>query len=263
MHADPAITAALVVLVSATACERFESAAESVRPSSESEEGTDPPPSVAEHMLDHFIRGVQMRDAVIAGDLEAMREDARWLAEDHFSKDNLPAPWRPHVTGMQIAANKALEAEELRIAAGAVAELAAACGGCHRELGGPSFTVGMPPRDVSDVAAHMARHRWAADRMWAALAMPSDEAWRRATEVMADAPLVPEAVTASRTASSEVGALARSVHDIAKSMGEEEDLEARISGYGRLLTTCASCHTALGSTGETRFRARARGKVPP
>ena len=200
------------------------------------------PPTVSEHMLDHFTHGMHMRDAVIAGDLNAIREHARWFAHDHFSAGNLPAHWQPHVEAMQVAADNALHAEELRFAAGAVAELAAACGQCHREFGGPTYVVGTPPKTASGIGAQMARHRWAADRMWAALAMPSDEAWYRATEVLSVAPLLPKHLTDANPAAAEVRALARRLHDMAGGLREEQDLEARITAYSRFIATCASCH---------------------
>jgi cytochrome c553 len=196
-------------------------------------------------MKDHFTRGVKMRDAVIAGDLESLRKDAQWMAEHELSS-NLPDAWQPHVKRMQNAAKQALDAPDLARAASAVAEVAGACGGCHVALGGPKLAPSTAPAKGSGAAPHMARHQWATARMWDALTTPSEDAWRAATEVMADAPLLPEEVAGPRSLPVATKELARNVHDIAEKARLDRDAGKWVESYGRFLSGCAACHQALG-----------------
>ncbi|HVY31977.1 MAG TPA: hypothetical protein VHB79_35825 [Polyangiaceae bacterium] len=259
MRQSHRLAAALLCLIPCAACDKSaptagtpakESVVASATPSSPS---TAAPPSagaatpgVAEHMRDHFSHAVKMRDAVIANDLPALRKDAQWMAE-HELTSTLPATWQPHVKRLQEAAKKALDAQDLATASAAVAETAAACGGCHAQLGGPKLVVGAPPAEGSGAALHMARHQWAAARMWDALATPSEEAWRQASEVMADAPLLPEAATGPRSAPQDTKKLGQNVHDIAEKARLDRDATKWTSSYGQFLTTCGACHQALGA----------------
>ena len=94
---------------------------------------------------------------------------------------------------------------------------------------------------------HMVRHQWAAARMWDALSTPSEEAWLKGTEVMADAPLLPEGVVGSRSVTPEAKKSARSAHDIAEKARADRDLAKWTVSYQRFLATCAACHSALGA----------------
>jgi cytochrome c556 len=202
-------------------------------------------PTVPAHMADHFTRGASMRDAVIAGDLVALRKDAQWMAEHELSA-TLAQSWQPHVDRVQACAKKALDARSISVAALAVAETAGSCGSCHAALGGPKLEIGKPPAEASGAKAHMARHQWAAERMWDALSTPSEEAWIAATEAMADAPLVPKAVSGERSVDDKVEKLASEVHAIAERARMDRDMRKWEKAYANLLATCAQCHQAVG-----------------
>lgn len=118
-------------------------------------------------------------------------------------------------------------------------KLAAACGDCHRETYG-SAMFDQPPRvpaDLPAIDARMARHRWAADRLWEAIVGDSDAAWREGLDVLAASPLdfgevrAPFAKQLQRLATSARRAKAPSA-------------STRAATYGELLVTCAGCHTA-------------------
>jgi mono/diheme cytochrome c family protein len=203
-------------------------------------------PSLPEHMKEHFTRGVKIRDAVIAGDLAATKKDAQWMAEHELSA-SFPDAWKPHVTNFQDAAKKLLDSKELDSAADAVAGIARSCGSCHAALGGPKLTLGSPPAEASGTTQHMARHQWAAERMWDALVTPSEDAWLKATETMADAPLVPTAVSGQKSVDKKVETLAVSVHDIAEKARADRDMKKWETAYGEFLQTCAGCHGAVGA----------------
>jgi mono/diheme cytochrome c family protein len=202
-------------------------------------------PTLPKHMQEHFTRAVKIRDGVIAGDLAATKKDAQWMAEHQISA-SFPDAWKPHVTNFQDAAKKVLDADKLDAAAEAVAGMAQSCGSCHAALGGPKLTLGAPPAEGSGTTPHMARHQWAAERMWDALTTPSEEAWLKGTEIMADAPLVPKAVSGEKSVDKKVETLAVSVHDIAEKARTDRDMKKWTAAYGKFLQTCASCHQASG-----------------
>lgn len=92
----------------------------------------------------------------------------------------------------------------------------------------------------------MQRHQWAAERMWQALITPSEEAWIKGTEAMADAPLAPEQLAPERSTPAEIKSLSRRVHSLAEDARGSRDINVWVARYGEMLTTCAECHRALG-----------------
>ncbi len=165
------------------------------------------------------------------------------MAEHQLSAE-FPDAWKPHVTKFQDAAKKVLDAGKIETAAEAVAGMAESCGSCHAALGGPKLTLSTPPAEGSGAALHMARHQWAADRMWEALTTPNEEAWLKGTEIMADAPLVPKAVAGEKSVDKRTETLAVEVHRIAENARADRDTKKWTAAYGKFLTTCASCHQA-------------------
>lgn len=196
--------------------------------------------TVAEHMQEHFAQVTTIQDAVIRGDLAAVAEPAEWLAR-HRPVDSLPTGWEPHVAGMSLAAQDALDATSVEDAAVATAAMGAACGACHQAVGaGPQFTLGAEINTDRGLAAHMQRHRWAADRMWEGLIGPSDTSWTWGAATLRESALRPQG-QAER-----IGELANAVHEIGAQAEGVSELGARATLYGELLATCAECHTALG-----------------
>lgn len=248
------VIAAYSIAVVATACQQ-KSAPSNATPSSaspagESSSGAARPqqsatPAMARHMQEHLTRAASVRDAVIAGDLAAVKRDAQWLAEHQLSSD-FPEAWKPHVSSFQDAAKRVLDAMSVDAAAPAVAEMARSCGACHSALGGPKLQLPPPPADGSGAPSHMARHQWAAARLWDALTIPSEEAWLKGTEIMADAPLASQAVSGQKSVDQKVDALALRVHDLAAKARLHRDTKEWASAYREFLGTCAACHQTLG-----------------
>jgi hypothetical protein len=81
--------------------------------------------------------------------------------------------------------------------------------------------------------------------MWEGLMAPSDEAWVKGAEVMADAPLVPEAVSGAKSVPPETKALASSVHATAH-RARTTAVKDRGKAYADMIATCAACHDKLG-----------------
>jgi cytochrome c556 len=195
-------------------------------------------------MKDHFDRAQEMKRALIAGKVDQYAKGAVWMAEHQLSAD-LPVTWKAHVEGMQDAAREARDAKDLKAAAAAFGAMGRACAVCHEQLGGPKITLGTPPAEGSGAALHMQRHQWAADRMWEGLMAPSDEAWVKGAEVMADAPLVPEAVSGMKSVPPETKALATAAHATAH-RARTTAAKDRGKAYADMIATCAGCHDKLG-----------------
>jgi len=202
-------------------------------------------PTVPEHMKDHFTQSRRVYDAIVRGDLVAMRAPAEWLA-DHKISDTLPAPWKPHVGDMQNAARLALEASDIPGAADALGGMGVACGGCHTALGATLKFTGMSPEGKeSSVLDRMQRHTWAADRMWEGLIGPSDVAWNAGVAAVQDAPLHPEMLADNKSPPQEVVDLAAAVHALGKRGATTREPAARARLYGEFVATCAACHSRL------------------
>jgi cytochrome c553 len=202
-------------------------------------------PQAANYMRDHFSQAVAIRDALIAGDLEGMREPAGWIAE-HEPPADWPEGWAPHTEEIRSAARAVLEATDRGTASRAVASLALACGACHQALGSEvEFTAGAPPEVRPGTMAHMERHMWAADRMWKGLVGRTGEVWFAGAAVMSDAPLRPSILSEEALVYDRIEALAERVHSLGAEGRSAEDPEDRADIYAGILATCARCHQLL------------------
>jgi hypothetical protein len=186
-------------------------------------------PTVPVHMQEHFAKALEMKAALIKGDLARFKEVSAWMAEHELAKSP-PGTWKTHIDAMQSCAKTGRDAKDLKAAAVAVAQVGRTCAECHTALGGPKVEVGAPPAEGSGAAPHMARHQWAADRMWV-----------KGAEAMADAPLTPGEAAPKKSVSPKVEAEAKRVHDQAQKARTiaKPDREA---AYAELVTTCAKCH---------------------
>lgn len=202
-------------------------------------------PTVAEHMKDHFMQALQVRDALIRGDLAATKAPATWLA-DHKVSETLPERWKPHVGDMQNAARLVTEANDLALAADALGAMGTACGGCHTALGAPLQFSGMSPEGKeSSVLDRMLRHSWAADRMWEGLIGPSDLAWDAGIAALQEAPLHPDMLADNHSPPQAVVELAAAIHTLGQRGKTTSEPAARARLYGEYLATCAGCHSQL------------------
>jgi cytochrome c553 len=190
-------------------------------------------------MAEHFLKVIDIKDAVIAGDLERTRVPAQWLIDNVVTED-LPVRWHAHVPEVHRAAKAVIAAETLEAAGSATADLGAACGGCHAGMG-LDLTPTEAPDPLQDDTkfAQMMRHSWAADRLWDGLVGPSDAAWVSGTKVLREAPLHGDA------APEQVAGLAQRVYAISHQAAAATALPERASVYAELISTCAACHVAM------------------
>lgn len=211
-----------------------------------------PSQSLVAHMHEHQAYLSQIKNAVISGDLDAVREPARWLAE-HPTPAEIPAGWYSHVESMRAAARAALTAIDPATAGQAVAQMAGSCGSCHDANNVyDQFAFQSEPEDAPGNVAHMLRHQWAADRMLEGLIGPSDEAWQQGSNLLLEVPLTPREMHAEKDTEKSVRAMARRVHSLGGEAAVEYDFANRVAIYGRFLGSCAACHA----------QTRPRPKVP-
>lgn len=202
------------------------------------------PPGTSAAMVGHFQETLRIKRAVIDGELGDVRAAAKDLADSLVARD-FPEAWRPYLRTTAHLASAAVAAPDMPGAAAAAAGLASACGECHAAVGGgPAFPApGAPPAVTPrDNRSQMARHQWAADRMWEALVSRSDAAWRAGAAALVDAPLNCADITRDVELPEEVLQLGTRVHALAREAEAVEAWPQRSALYGEFLASCAGCH---------------------
>lgn len=120
-----------------------------------------------------------------------------------------------------------------------LARVAVECAGCHVDAGStPAFASPRPPADEPTAEARMARHAWAAERLWEAILGADDARWRGGLAALADAPLPPDVLSNAGTLGRDLQTYARAQLDTRGSAS----LESRGIAYGEILVLCARCH---------------------
>jgi hypothetical protein len=154
----------------------------------------EPSEMIEDFMVDHFVIATWSRDALINGDLTALREPLEALATYDY-RSVAPGGWMSHVAKMQQAAHVTSAAQTMEVAAIGVATMARTCAECHVASGrGPVFAGGEDEGDAQKtdtLGERMRRHMWAADRLWEGLTGPAEDSWTAGAAVLARAPLPP------------------------------------------------------------------------
>ena len=188
-------------------------------------------------MRSHFENVKLIRAAIIAGDVNKAVAPARGIAEMQ-GVDTLPPVWKTSVRELQAAATRIRQSPDLPEAAAATADIGTTCGGCHTEAGGPSAPVGEPPVAIATVSDRMKRHRWATERLWDGLVVPSDDAWNAGAAILTEAPWSRDVVAAG-------GVHGKALADRFTKLGNRAQTakgEERAEVYASLLATCSPCH---------------------
>jgi hypothetical protein len=178
---------------------------------------------------------------LIAGRLEEGRTLAHLLVRR--TDDPEMAAWDQQSRTVADAARELVEAPSVDEALRRVARVAVACAECH--LAAQSLPVFAPPPalppDRQTWATRMARHAWAADRLWEGLAGADDARWSRGLAVLSDTPLPFTALTDPTQLANDLQARARKQLDLrTTTVGED-----RGTAYGEMLVLCAACHASL------------------
>jgi cytochrome c553 len=201
--------------------------------------------ALALHMRDHYDDLQIIERHLVDGDLYTVREYAFALALERKT-DGLDA-WADELAAMRRAAYELGLADDVEDAAKREAALAVACSRCHVATGADLDVEPRPlPSDGTDALARMARHQWAADRLWQAMITQSDRAWREGMEVLAVTPLpTPElTVIAPPSARRQVHDLGAQLQRLARQARSIGSIDARGRHYGEILGVCAACHAA-------------------
>lgn len=219
----------------------------------ETVELADPTPSVSSvdpefqesHMSMHYTLLTSARDALIRGDMEGMREPMSWLAT-HDKHPGIPEEYLPYVQELRGASRVAANATSVEAAAHGVATAAVICGECHTRMSvGPRFEEEPALPDRKGVNWHMARHRWAADRMWEGMIQPSDTAWQLGVAALQEDPLEAEELHAGMDMSSDEAKVAEWLHGMGEFGAHMEGSMARSAFYGEMLGNCSDCHSTM------------------
>jgi hypothetical protein len=196
-------------------------------------------------MQGHDKHGDAMRDAMVRGDLDGAKGEAKLLAEMRLTGP-VSGLFQHLLDSMKDAAARASGANDLKEATHDVGVLGKTCGDCHSVFGRPGMIVGQPAAPASGVRASMQRHQWAAEQLWEGLVVPSDDAWSAGALALEDASLTPESLTPGKSPVPRVGELTRTVHDLGRQAADVERADTRADLYGQMLGTCAECHKWLG-----------------
>ena len=195
-------------------------------------------PERAAFMRGHFASVMQVHEAVVRGDLETARREARRIGEQ-AAPASIPPSAALDFKNMQMTARRIAGDTELEDIAASTAAMLAKCGDCHRTVGTmPAVALPVFP-SVGGVVGHMLTHRAAVDLMVQGLAIPSTSAWNQGAEALKTAPLHPKAFPAGSKLSSDMRALEQRVHSLAERGLQATDQRSRIFVYSEVLQSAA------------------------
>jgi cytochrome c553 len=176
---------------------------------------------------------------LIRGSLDDARSLARSVAEAPIEPDL--GSWAARAATIRDRAAAVASAPSLDEAVRREARLAEACADCHLDTRvQPELRSPPVPPDRDTLLARMARHRWAADRLWEGVIAADDAPWNAGLVVLSATPLRwPEL--------GERISLARSLQrlaDQARQRSATDTIADRARSYGEMLVVCTACHTA-------------------
>lgn len=192
-------------------------------------------------MQHHFMQVTLIHEALIRGDLQALRAPARELSA-------LAMPWRvpasasAKVSVIRDAGRRMITATSVASAAESAGTALSVCGDCHQSLGVkpvPSPT-GRP--NVGGIVGHMVEHQRAMDELVQGIVIPSPVVWNQGVARLRTAPLSARALPSGSGLSNQVRSSETRVHALADEAARSNTLERRAAVYGQLLATCSQCH---------------------
>ena len=193
------------------------------------------------HHRDHMAHVRALDQAVIRGDVDTARREARWLHE-HLAGIRDEKDAATEAEAYVTALERAAAAADAGGAATTAAAVFAACGSCH-QASGLTPEISLPPLPAgAAIAGHMQRDGRAAAELLLGLITPSDEHWTAGAAAFRTVPLAPGDFPVSDrigTAMQHVDAAVRQLGAVAAAARTPAE---RTSAYGALAAGCASCH---------------------
>lgn len=206
----------------------------------------------------HMYRQLDLSRAVerliVRGKLAEARALAETMAEAPDPADI--APWAAEAAEVRDRARAIASARTLEEASRRSAELGAACASCHEKAGALVALETTPPLPLADttVADRMARHLWAADRLWEGMIAYADVPWRAGLDVLAESDLPFSAFEGARQKHARQ---LRLLADRGRQRMTTDTLVERAQLYGEILATCVGCHANVpGTTNDVAKTAR-------
>lgn len=198
-------------------------------------------------MRSHFEEVRQVELALLFGHLDAAQFHAHALStmasEATLQQASLV---RVRETAGRLAAANAVDA-----ALPLVAALAGECAGCHQAS---RAVVRLPlvaePGEDGSLESRMARHQWAADRIWEGLVAPSHLRWRDGLAVLAEDPLPPVGMTEDRRLYKTIERLGQELAEQARKAQTAVENGERTYAFGEMLQVCSDCHVLLRHGGQ-------------
>lgn len=200
------------------------------------------------HMTEHFSQVGVIINAVIRGDLEDVREPARWLGA-HQDVKGLPATSALYVDEMKNTAKQTAQARTLTGASIAAASMAVNCGACHAAAGIQAKAPEVPaPGSAAGggIAPHMLEHQWAVDLMLNGLVRPSVEDWVTGARRLQVAPLAGTELPDDPKLSQQIRDFEAKVHALADKALKASSGPARAAVFGEIAAGCGECHGLHG-----------------
>jgi cytochrome c556 len=194
---------------------------------------------VHEHMAAHLDAASALQAAIAQGRLGDARDQAAWFATHDME---VPSQWQGYVDDMRGAALRIKAADDVARAGLELGRLGHACGSCHEaQQARVAQAHGPAPADGATLDQQMARHTWAAVRLWQGIIGPTDELWVEGARVMATTRFDILGSTHDKP-NAEVIELAERLHEQAQQASVQTEHAARAQLYGEMMATCASCH---------------------
>lgn len=194
-------------------------------------------------MRSHMDAVMDLQADLVEGRLSHARDMATWLARHEMSFDVR----EPRDGELRHAAETIAVARDLVAAAAGIGRLGRACSSCHEANSAQLETYFAPPPlpDAQPtLEAQMARHAWAARRLWEGVVAPSDTAWTDGARVMLTSTIDLTRTTNAKP-NADVAAFGEQMRELASRAADTEDHDARASLYGEMVVTCAGCHTIV------------------
>jgi hypothetical protein len=192
-------------------------------------------------MARHFDDLRVVEQLLIANKLDDARTRAFLLTRP--VTDPGMAPWDVQSKRVIAAAFELTKAPTIDAACRSEARVAEACAECHARVQKLPVFPAAPtlPADRATIETKMARHQWAADRLWEGMVGASDGPWYAGLDVLATTPVpwAPADDAAGRAKH------LREVARAAQGQRSTETLHDRAVAYGEIMVTCAACHATL------------------